>query len=931
MGIDINGYSAQFKQFVDFAEQSLKTSGKSTIARTDSDTAFSGSTITVQKNDRVGAFFRNKTVKNANNEARTLFKNAIIEMYGGEKNIPESVIKEMRLNDYGHGKPLTARRIMLVKAAIDAEGSAMKRGVSERQKLESFSTPELRKSAIELGFSKGEMAKVACATKFLAQAKGMDEATALKELAKPNSNANRVMNYGGRFMASADSFANGLRLMDSFKSWFSDLKDTMLPVLSSFTLKKNVPPEAMAPANTVSKLNVALATINTDTLKAMEKFAFEELAVNNGINLSEPDPEKTFGFSNNPASRFFGMNFGDSCTATINQIPPAKRAVVYAAFEKFTNLATNAEEATKPAKERFLLSGNRTMMLGRILKNLDKLESLMQLDRLSAKSIIDTCFPDMRDKGNYDLKAVAKFLDNITTEINKDEDDGGIYTDIPGAAAQMLMERTGCTFDEMLAVYREGKPPPPNAPYISEGTMQLEAFDGTPDAMCKQMVGDLDRPSNYSIKGGQEDILKDNSGNVGFGFKFPGQDRIVTNGHPQGKANIQTVVSEVNKLCGTAHPSQTASVFMMLSQAGTMGLIGGLSQYGIRSNEHSAIDFTLSKDESTGSIKIKYSSPAELPFEFSWTATIDVNGTVTTTPIKFDKHIDSLDAKTARSYVVDNAAANGIKLDSAQIEKATELTVKYATDMNLSNAKLFAGFTATMVSTEDKLLADMDSIAADTANTIRGWRSFDFGDSKMTQVASTFKDFANDTIKDYMSPTRTDKFRDSIHETMIADSNRCTYILDGKTFEKAPVRELVTAFKELVPDPTKQKVLSSLMNQLCFQPQTMISMNNTLESGVDAHKLPGGEGMVQRNMFSGLYMSPPLNTAGHGITHNLVISPDGRTATLTQSISADLNGPHSDMRQVVAFGTMTFSQTLQIDLTKDIPVVTDCKISQTID
>ena len=930
MGLDVNGYNAQFRQFVDFAAQEMKAGRTKAIALTDSATLFSGSTITVQSNDKVGAFFRKGTVKNANNEARTLFRNAIIDMYGGESKIPESVKTAMLLKDYGHGKPLTARRIMAVKAAIDAEGSASKAGATERQRLESFSTPELRKSAIELGFSKGEMAKVACAAKFLAQAKGMDEATALKELATPNSNANRVMNYGGRFMASADSFANGLRLMDSFKSWFSDLKDTMLPVLSSFTLKKNVPPEAMAPANTVSKLNVALATINTDTLKAMEKFAFEELAVNNGINLSEPDPEKTFGFANNPASRFFGMNFGDSCTATINQIPPAKRAVVYAAFEKFTNVATNAEEATKPAKERFLLSGNRTMMLGRILKNLDKLESLMQLDRLSAKSIIDTCFPDMQDKGNYDLKAVAKFLDNITTEINKDEDDGGIYTDIPGAAAQMLMERTGCTFDEMLAVYREGKPPPPNAPYISEGTMQLEAFDGTPDAMCKQMVGDLDRPSNYSIKGGQSDILKADE-NAGFGFNFPGMDRIVTNGHAHGKANINTVVSEVKKLCGTAHPSQTASVFMMLSQAGTMGLIGGLSQYGIRSNEHSAVDFTLSKDESTGSIKIKYSSPAELPFEFSWTATIDVNGTVTTTPIKFDKHIDSLDAKTARSYVIDNAAANGIELDSAQIEKATELTVKYATDMKLSNAKLFAGFAAATASMEHKLLTDMDTLAADTAKSLREWRSFEFGDEKMTQVASTFKDYANDTIADYLSESKADKFHDNIHDTMIADSNRATFILDGKTFEKTPARELVQAFKQLVPDTTKQKALSSLMNQLCFQPQTMISMNSPLESGVEAHKLPGAEGMVQRNMYSGLYMSTPLNTAGHGITHNLVISPDGRTATLTQTISAELNGPHSDMLHLVSFGTMTFSQTFQIDLTKDIPVVTDCKISQTID
>lgn len=39
-------------------------------------------------------------------------------MFGGEAKIPKSVKKAMLLDDYGTGKPLTARRILAVKAAI---------------------------------------------------------------------------------------------------------------------------------------------------------------------------------------------------------------------------------------------------------------------------------------------------------------------------------------------------------------------------------------------------------------------------------------------------------------------------------------------------------------------------------------------------------------------------------------------------------------------------------------------------------------------------------------------------------------------------------------------------------------------------------------------------------------------------------------------
>ena len=47
------------------------------------------------------------------------------------------------------------------------------------------------------------------------------------------------------------------------------------------------------------------------------------------------------------------------------------------------------------------------------------------------------------------------------------------------------------------------------------------------------------------------------------------------------------------------------------------------------------MDFTISKNDETGNVTIRYSSPKELPFSFEWTATIKPDGHVTTTPLVF--------------------------------------------------------------------------------------------------------------------------------------------------------------------------------------------------------------------------------------------------------------------------------------------------------
>ena len=119
----INGAS-QFNQFLEFAQLAMKAGNTKAIARegvafTASDGTTTLRTVGTATDDKVYAIRRSHDNKQANDAARSLFKKAVGDMFGGESRIPPSVLKAMNMKDYGCGKPLTARRIMAVKTAID--------------------------------------------------------------------------------------------------------------------------------------------------------------------------------------------------------------------------------------------------------------------------------------------------------------------------------------------------------------------------------------------------------------------------------------------------------------------------------------------------------------------------------------------------------------------------------------------------------------------------------------------------------------------------------------------------------------------------------------------------------------------------------------------------------------------------------------------
>lgn len=129
---------SQFNQFVLFAQREMDAGNTKSIARLGGEVAgpiagdgISLRSISVATDDKVYALRRSADAKSANNVTRDLFKKAVADMFGGESRIPKDVLKAMEMKDYKVGKPLTARRIIAVNAAIVEEQNKMRAAISD--------------------------------------------------------------------------------------------------------------------------------------------------------------------------------------------------------------------------------------------------------------------------------------------------------------------------------------------------------------------------------------------------------------------------------------------------------------------------------------------------------------------------------------------------------------------------------------------------------------------------------------------------------------------------------------------------------------------------------------------------------------------------------------------------------------------------------
>lgn len=640
MSVELN---ATFKQFVNWA-QNKADENATAFAQNTIGQKVSSFTVSEHAGDKIGVagwWKRTAMMKRENNTTRDIFKNAVIDMFGGLSKIPQAVRKAMELDNFnGGGKPLSARRIMLVKTAIDnlnagtspsagtdpakiiadslkmnAGGllpaqrgiAAMKNATAGRTAAveSAFLNGDGAKSALAAGYRQSELPGLAKTFALFKLATNATDEDAIKAVLDPASKASRLASYGGRFTQTVQSFRTGLDLMDRFAEWYRKL---------GIDIGQNK-------FNTPTKVNVTASYITESEKLGYETFVFQDFAIRLDANLDEPNDEKLFGIKNNDAMNFFARGNGHACTGTLLRLSPEKRQVVYAAFR-----AIEPPWTKNPRRISTYVSDN-TGHLARILRHYDEVKALIsagKLDRVSLNKIIN---PDM--PSNYTSQQVS---DAIMDRKNKECSS----TRGMGVAVANLMNRTGCTLDEAIDAVKTGKKLA-ELDDIAPTQVTLNHIDGTTKGGRQKILGDLKRPYNVKYAKDNKPVLADE--NCHFTVKIGGETIRCENGE-DSNVNAHIAV-KIENLCGKVHVAQANNVLSGLSQSGHARLVPVLAQHGISSQsaEHMPLTYTLSKNDETGAITIHYSEPEGFPFKFSWKTTINVDGFATSTPIEVEEPI----------------------------------------------------------------------------------------------------------------------------------------------------------------------------------------------------------------------------------------------------------------------------------------------------
>ena len=453
-------------------------------------------------------------------------------------------------------------------------------------------------SALAAGYHASELPRLAKAFALYKVATGVDDAAALQAVLDPASKVSRLMSYGGRFTESAESFRAGLVLMDRFAEWYARtaqaVKDGKL--------------------DTPTQVNATMGNLRVDSARAYEMFVFQDLAIRPNANLAEPDPEKLFGVEHNDVVNFFARGNGVSYINTFVQLPPAKRQVLYAVFRVIEPpVAENPEHLLTEVSDH----GG---YIARILRHYDEVVELMASGKLNRTNLNKLLTPDLDLPPDATSSQVQRaFQDRLASK--------GELTPGKAMEASILLGYTGGTATEILQAMETGNKPA-YLPEMASTTMRIEDINGTTSGGREMMLGDLCRTNNPAYSGRNQGILKGDE--CHFVVNIGGETIKCAKDSKNANAPI---ADKIENLCGKVHVEQASTVMRGLAQGAHLPLLSILPHHGISGGEHMPLTYTITKNDETGAVTIRYSEPKGFPFKFSWETTVALDGTSTTTPV----------------------------------------------------------------------------------------------------------------------------------------------------------------------------------------------------------------------------------------------------------------------------------------------------------
>ena len=341
-------------------------------------------------------------------------------------------------------------------------------------------------------------------------------------------------------------------------------------------------------------------------------------------------------------------------------------------FDKFAQMAANAAKGTNVI--RFIGAANADIvhevfvfaladalrektphgqpfplchaLMSRALSHFGKATELVYSGNLNRQTVIDTLFPDFKSIGvnaettNYDIDVkvcdYVSFAKEYQTEFASENYESARAISTQGVQSKSMLNMSGASMQDCRRAAKNGKQIP-HAPGMTDVTASLASASGFDDAGRNQFIGDIHRPTHPINPKTKAPLISDEN-NV-FRFNIDGQVFTAKACDDSEKNNPQNtgIAKAVEKFCNKEiRPVQTNAVFFALSQGGLAPQMS-LAKHGYQAADHGPITYTLSRNADTGDIAVKYENPVGSPLKFSWTATIDINGKTTATPVKIGK------------------------------------------------------------------------------------------------------------------------------------------------------------------------------------------------------------------------------------------------------------------------------------------------------
>ena len=810
----------------------------------------------------------------------------------------------------------------LRKGALPASERAIQMKLREfRLAGEGFTTAgsPANAMALEMGYLPIELPRLQQVADLYRQATGCTDAVAYAAALDNTSAASRLFAYGGRFTASVEGFAAGLRLMDQFRAWFA-------------AANKEIEESGgrLPPGASLTAINAGVSYFTPDAWFAYEKLVFEDLATNDQMPIEADDPAGIFAMENNSIVRFVGRGFVASCANTFAQIPPEKRRLVAKVFDLLLPLMRTKDDAAK-----MNVAGENVTIIARIIRHYDEIAEMDRNGTLTRRTFCERFLPDMPGAADKTYKQFcSEFGDDIYYNVvpaNFGTDTGARQSGL--IKVNQVMQTSGCTLDEAIAAIKENRTLP-RVDYLADSGGHIKEMNGRADGGRKQAMLDLRRPSLPKFAGGQSAIA---AGDCVFTVAFPDGTTLKSGSEAQSTA----VADKVAQFVGEVHPLQLNSVYFALTQSAHSPIAGAFAPYGIEMNEHGALTYTLSRNAETGAITIRYSEPHGFPVRFSWETTVALDGTVATTAPTMT--VDRLDGTVAKAVVTAAAKRKGLELDEAKTARAMELMRNFCTMMGHKQVAIFANFVVqlALAPNDDK---DMER-ASDMAQSIRHWRDFEPGQGNVQAVENVIKEQVADDIvqnakqekiaDNYIAPDTT------LHRAFIVDLGRSTVVINGKTHAigATNVEEAKADFKNaLAGKPNAQIAISSLMQQGASMPIIELQNHNptpptdTRPDPAQSFKAAGAEAFVNRNQMAkpGLYAIPQIIDNPES-RNELSVSPDGNTAVVKIVKMGDaLVGMRIGDHAYDAMAKVETVEEVTLDITGDNPRVIAVRLGQKI-